>query len=450
MSCEDLEDMHDMNDDAALESEISSPTPENRHNCPLCTERMKQPMVLSCLHVFCLGCLEKQVEKKKEDGNECGAVTCETCSQETPIPEKGLSNLLPEYVLTDLIEMSDIEDMQIICTSCKAKEKAEARCQDCANFLCPNCITAHQFMRCFENHKVITFDEMKKGDTSAVHRPIFCSTHPSENLKNYCKTCEVPICNECSMSNHKPPQHQPERIQDLEEKEREHLKSLITESKSKMASCEEASTALMSSLGELQSQADNAKDLINETFQSYKAILEKRRDELLAELESLQSSKELAVMDLCQDVAKATEKLEEGCNFTEHVLNNGSTLQLLLMKKAISSRLLSLVNNAPNPEVNVCIEFKTNSKEFEEAIKRYFGLFKKEESNKLPERPLSSLHSSFENEGFNLQSGVISPDTTIMPPVHSDFVPMTPVVTPGTIGEFTFHSLPSIDRKSVV
>jgi hypothetical protein len=50
--------------------------------------------------------------------------------------------------------MSDIEDSQIVCTSCKAKEHAEARCQDCANFLCPNCIIAHQFMRCFENHKV--------------------------------------------------------------------------------------------------------------------------------------------------------------------------------------------------------------------------------------------------------------------------------------------------------
>ena len=82
---------------------------------------------------------------------------CEKCKQLTPVPEKGVGDLLPEYVLLDLMEMSAIEDMKIICTSCKAKEKAVARCQDCANFLCPNCVTAHQFMRCFENHKVSSY-----------------------------------------------------------------------------------------------------------------------------------------------------------------------------------------------------------------------------------------------------------------------------------------------------
>lgn len=104
------------------------------------------------------------------------------------------------------------------------------------------------------------------------------------------------------------------------------------------------------------------------------------QDELLAELDTLQSSKELALMDLCHNVEKAAEKLEDGCNFTEHVLNNGSALQLLLMKKTISSQLLSLINNTPNPEVNVNIEFKTDAADFETAVKKTFGSFKKEEN----------------------------------------------------------------------
>lgn len=96
----------------------------------------------------------KQVEEQSQDGTSSQVIVCETCKHETQIPAKGIPDLLQEYVLTDLIEMSDIEDTQIVCTSCKAKENAEARCQDCANFLCPNCVIAHQFMRCFENHKV--------------------------------------------------------------------------------------------------------------------------------------------------------------------------------------------------------------------------------------------------------------------------------------------------------
>ena len=64
---------------------------------------------------------------------------------------------------------------------------------------------------------------------------------------------------------------------DLEEAERDAFRSLVTESKSKVVSCEEATATLQNALGELQSQRDNAKDLINETFQSYKAVLEKRK-----------------------------------------------------------------------------------------------------------------------------------------------------------------------------
>lgn len=59
-----------------------------------------------------------------------------------------------DYVIANSLDMKGIQGCNMTCTSCKAKEKAVARCSDCANFLCPNCVTAHQFMRCFENHKV--------------------------------------------------------------------------------------------------------------------------------------------------------------------------------------------------------------------------------------------------------------------------------------------------------
>ena len=78
------------------------------------------------------------------------------------------------------------------CTSCKTIESAVARCSDCANFLCPNCKTAHEFMRCFESHEVITFEKLKNSnETVPVHKPIFCKIHSSENMKFYCYSCQV-------------------------------------------------------------------------------------------------------------------------------------------------------------------------------------------------------------------------------------------------------------------
>lgn len=42
------------------------------------------------------------------------------------------------------------------CTSCKSGEtKAVAQCMDCSSSLCSNCVMAHQFMLCFEGHRVV-------------------------------------------------------------------------------------------------------------------------------------------------------------------------------------------------------------------------------------------------------------------------------------------------------
>ena len=130
--------------------------------CQLCSKRFKQPRVLSCLHVYCTPCLEKEINVINGEGTEEKAepkvkdsIICTMCKQETKVPKNGIEELPLDTVMSNILEMSAIEEMAIVCTSCKAREKAVARCNDCVSFLCPNCVTAHQYMRCFENHKVL-------------------------------------------------------------------------------------------------------------------------------------------------------------------------------------------------------------------------------------------------------------------------------------------------------
>lgn len=142
-------------------SPCESPIPDDDDSnkefmCALCNESFKQPRVLSCLHTFCTACIERQVETDGVNSllQPMHSVACVTCKQVTQLSVKGVDQLPMDYVMVNALDMSAIEQKQIVCTSCKAKEKAVARCMDCANFLCPNCVTAHQYMRCFENHKV--------------------------------------------------------------------------------------------------------------------------------------------------------------------------------------------------------------------------------------------------------------------------------------------------------
>lgn len=47
------------------------------------------------------------------------------------------------------------------CTGCKNKKSdAVAKCIDCVNYLCNNCVTAHQYMHCFTGHSVFRFNHL--------------------------------------------------------------------------------------------------------------------------------------------------------------------------------------------------------------------------------------------------------------------------------------------------
>lgn len=150
--------------------------------CQICRKRFQQPRVLNCLHVFCSGCLDRLVEDKERVGDgdanaaelgvggkvamEHAALVCPACKQETRIA--AVSELPLDVVMMNAMDVSDIGASRVLCTSCKAEEKAVARCSDCASFLCANCVTAHKYMRCFENHKVSLYRCIML--TSVLHR----------------------------------------------------------------------------------------------------------------------------------------------------------------------------------------------------------------------------------------------------------------------------------------
>ncbi|CAB3368892.1 Hypothetical predicted protein [Cloeon dipterum] len=323
--------------------------------CPKCSERLSDPRVLNCLHVFCLTCLESSVEEGASH------VKCPTCELQTPLSTSGVKKLLSDHVLANLMDVAAITAQTALCTSCKSSDKAVARCADCANFLCPNCNSAHQLMRCFEGHRVESFDELTKSDKKVpIHKPILCAEHQSESLKYFCKTCQVPICNECILVNHTQPIHKFIRLADAEGEQRKELEDLVLKTKMKLAGFDETNAQLSNALSELENQRENAKSLIEETFQSYKALLEKCRDQALDRLGYLHSAQELRIMEGIYKQEKFQDHTEEAC-------------------RIIGERLLSLTEESPKLDPNVNLHFETNLEKFENAVKEHFGNFSSNE-----------------------------------------------------------------------
>ncbi|XP_067948165.1 B-box type zinc finger protein ncl-1-like [Watersipora subatra] len=342
------------------------------YTCPECLQEYKLPRVLNCLHVFCEDCLKPLL---KEDN-----LSCPMCGMNTEVDS--VEELPLDYVIANSLDMKGIEGMNMSCTSCKAKEKAISRCSDCAQFLCPNCVTAHQFMRCFENHKVVSFEDITKGDGLPIHRPIICYQHSEEQLmKNFCNSCEILICNDCMLLDHQG--HDIERCSSVHGRELESMKTLVEHSKVKVEQCDESSTKLQQSLTDLETQHDDAKSLIQETFQSYKASLEQRQESLLAQLEVIHKQQELAVLEKYNEVNKTVDKIEHGSAFVQRIIEKSDCLEFLALKKVMNQYLSSLVNLPLSGAVSVDIRFVTDKEVFEKAVTDSFGHFKLRDENVL-------------------------------------------------------------------
>ncbi|KAL4714411.1 hypothetical protein ACJJTC_017706 [Scirpophaga incertulas] len=365
-------------DEGSLELEPTD-NGNQEQNCKNCDDKLCSPRVLSCLHVFCEACIDKLMVNEAGDSLKYDlAVECPLCKQETKIPVGGAASLPSDYLITNILDVSSM-DQSVVCTCCKSKEPAVARCTDCSHFLCSNCNSAHQFMRCFENHRVVPFDALRSSkEKTAVHKPIFCARHVGESVKFYCYECEVAACTECLTVDHKAGEHRCERIVDAEPTLRAELQSFIAEANTRAAAAGTASAKLDDALGDLQRQRDEAENVINEAFHAYQAALEKRREKALEELERLHKERELKVMDLFDRVDKTVQRIDCACKFATRLLRRGDGTEIVMLKKTVGSQFARLLEGAPEFEVEYSLQFVTKIDKFDSITEDTFGTFRTE------------------------------------------------------------------------
>lgn len=320
-------------------------------------------------------------------------------------------------MITNILDVSAM-DQSVVCTCCKSKEPAVARCADCSHFLCANCNSAHEFMRCFENHRVVPFETLRLSkDKSAVHKPIFCTRHAGESLKLYCVECEVGACTECLALEHKPGEHHCERIVDAEPALRAELRALMVEASARAATAGGASAKLDDALGDLQRQRDQAEALINEAYCAFKEALDACRDRALSQLELLHKERELNVMDLFDRVDKTVQRIDCACSFAGRLLCRGDGTEIVVLKKTVTSQFARLLEGPPDFEVDYSLEFVTKMDKFEQIAEEAFGTFSTE-TTIAEERKRASESSAMVSLASNSHSPAVSISNT---PVFDDF-----------------------------
>lgn len=86
----------------------------------------------------------------------------------------------------------------IICESCGTSVNTILYCIECDRLLCQSCdIKGHTLPIDSKHYRIpiseeITFKNVRQ----------FCSFHPNKFLKYFCRTCSVPLCEECRVTGH--------------------------------------------------------------------------------------------------------------------------------------------------------------------------------------------------------------------------------------------------------
>ena len=169
-------------------------------SCPVCSDIFKNLKHLSCLHSFCLHCLEYWY-------GTCGGgntIRCPKCQALSRVPASGdLKDLPTSFYLNGLIDVLAIKECNrtpVTCGNCENKSSEASYCFQCCIFYCQECLIGHNIMRDKPDHRFWPIKEFQDQDyEDLLKRPVFCPIqgHQKEELKYFCETCQTAVCQTC-------------------------------------------------------------------------------------------------------------------------------------------------------------------------------------------------------------------------------------------------------------
>ncbi|XP_071950029.1 tripartite motif-containing protein 2-like [Antedon mediterranea] len=159
--------------------------------------RFKRPKILTCVHSFCLRCLEKWVKKSN------GELSCPTCRDVCQIPEGGLKNLKNNMFISGLLDYVMTLEQKTAPTCSLCSTVARFVCQDCDELYCTSHRSDHTKMKMSQHHCIVTLEEYATLDPleRLASKPVLCSEHNMPFLF-YCDSCEIPVCVGCTQIEH--------------------------------------------------------------------------------------------------------------------------------------------------------------------------------------------------------------------------------------------------------
>ena len=342
--------------------------------CSICTETLTQPRTLSCFHSFCKHCLANFVATKKGAVKKGAKVPevfeCPVCRSEFHVKEgESIENMPSNHFINNMLELLNLtqESQNIFCQSCKARNPAINRCVSCENYLCKKCLEVHNNWPAFEDHVVLTLEELAKPENRAKARgKPRCGKH-NKVLKFYCETCKVLVCRYCVDVNHARLRHLWFPLEDVIE---QHKKAFVAWSaifEQQFNEAAQSSLNIKHAISSLLCNAAKAKDAIiqqqQEILSTFTKKLKQETAVLLHQVDIKYKEANEPLMKQQDDVKDYLEKAKSFFDFVKYIISNASNEELLSFEHEVEEQARTIENERPEfmePAHSGSIEYQAN------------------------------------------------------------------------------------------
>ncbi|CAL7945161.1 unnamed protein product [Xylocopa violacea] len=329
------------------------------------------PKLLECLHAACSTCVSSKLNDHNTSVDvdvllESNVIACQICNVTTQAENLIENRFLSKFIEEDNSPGTDDESKETEeekkCTCCQDNATATSWCVECEEFICQNCVMAHQRLKITKDHTIKPKDEVAndkdnvKKSNKKIPGYLFCTIHSHEQLSLFCQTCDKLTCRDCQLSEHR--DHKYKFIHEIAAETRASVSTLLKEVsykrvllKSAMKVIEDRQVLILEKKKNLVQDITQMVVQLTNTINTRGKQLVMRLNEVCDQKQNTLNEKKVALDQL--------SKLTDHCiQFVTHALKKGSDMELLYSKKSVTSHLQRIKSrraDIPNPEIPVRI-----------------------------------------------------------------------------------------------
>ena len=307
-------------------------------SCPVCTNIYTDPKQLPCLHSFCLHCLNQW--HRTSYGRD--TIRCPKCQALSRVPESGdLKDLPTSFYLNGLIDVLAIRECktsQVKCGNCDKSSSENSYCFQCCMFYCQDCIIGHNIMKTYKDHRVLALKEFQDKDYEDVlKRPDFCpkEDHNKEELKYFCKTCEMPVCQICVILDHGG--HNMKLIKEEAEIQKSEMKSFLENQRCNLQAKMKTVNQLDEEFAKLMQQGEDVKRDVQRFVDNLVAVIEAKKQNILSSLEKETRRSLDLVTERKTEIQRQITAIESALENTDKLLTRSSNAEIVQLKKSLDT-----------------------------------------------------------------------------------------------------------------